>query len=413
MTWSSSVTMRVAIVTESFLPRVNGVTNSVCRVMEHLAGRGHQVLVVAPGPGPDGHAGQPVRLTRGVALPFYRSFVLGVPSRQVTGVLADFEPDVIHLAAPLTLGASGVAAARRLDVPAVAVFQTDVVGFARRYGLRGADHLVWAWIRRIHEQADRTLAPSRPTMEELGRRGVPRLALWRRGVDGRRFDPSHRSEALRARLAPDGEVLVGYVGRLAAEKRPSLLRHLTGLPGVRLVVVGDGPAERRLRRLLPDAVFTGFQTGRDLSELVASLDVFVHTGADETFCQAVQEALAAGVPVVAPAAGGPLDLVRHGFNGLLYEPDDTDELRDAVATLTADPVLRRRMARHALLSVRGNDWNSVCDELIGHYEDVRFGTGTARPRTPAAAARCVSCCGTANGVMPGRDGDVTRGRLPA
>ncbi|MCO6010769.1 glycosyltransferase family 1 protein [Actinoallomurus purpureus] len=365
--------MKVAIVTESFLPRVNGVTNSVCRVVEHLAGRGHEVLVVAPGPGPDGHAGQPVRLTRGVALPFYRSFVVGIPSRQVTAVLSDFGPDVIHLAAPLTLGASGIAAARRLDVPTVAVFQTDVVGFARRYGLRGADHLVWSWLRRIHEQADRTLAPSRPTLDELHRRGVPRLALWARGVDDERFHPRHRSAALRARLAPDGQVVVGYVGRLAVEKRPSLLRHLADTPGVRLVVVGDGPAGRRLQRMLPEAVFTGFRTGHELSELVASLDVFVHTGADETFCQAVQEALAAGVPVVAPAAGGPLDLVRPGHNGLLYPPDDVGALRAAVAGLVADPAMRRGLAARARPSVRGRDWTTVCEELVGHYDAVRFG----------------------------------------
>ncbi|MCO5967714.1 glycosyltransferase family 4 protein [Actinoallomurus soli] len=365
--------MKVAIVTESFLPRVNGVTNSVCRVVEHLAGCGSEVLVVAPGPGPGGHAGQPVRLTRGVALPFYRSFVVGVPTRQVTAVLSEFGPDVVHLAAPVTLGASGVAAARRLDVPTVAVFQTDVVGFARRYGLRGADHLVWAWLRHLHEQADRTLVPSTPTLDLLRRRGLPRLALWARGVDDRRFHPRHRSAELRARLAPDGRLLVGYVGRLAAEKRPSLLRHLADLPDVRLVVVGDGPAGRRLRRILPEAVFTGFRTGRELSELVASLDVFVHTGADETFCQAVQEALAAGVPVVAPAAGGPLDLVKPGYNGLLYPPDDAASLRAAVARLVADAPMRRRMAAHARLSVRGRDWDTVCAELVGHYHAVRSG----------------------------------------
>jgi phosphatidylinositol alpha 1,6-mannosyltransferase len=372
--------VRVAIVTESFLPQVNGVTNSVCRVLEYLAGQGHEALVVAPGPGPgsDDHAGQPIRLTPGVALPFYRSFIVGLPTRQVTAVLRDFQPDVVHLAAPFTLGASGVAAARRLDVPAVAVFQTDLVGFARRYGLRGADQLMWAWLRHLHEGADRTLVPSRATFEALQRRGVPRLALWARGVDGRRFHPCHRSAALRARLSPAGEVLVGYVGRLATEKRVSMLRHLTGIPGMRLVVVGDGPAERRLRRILPDAVFTGFRTGQELSELVASLDVFVHTGADETFCQAVQEGLASGVPVVAPAAGGPLDLVRPGANGLLYPPDDADALRAAVETLVADRALRNRLAGEARPSVRGRDWSNICAELITHYDAVRSGAPERR-----------------------------------
>jgi phosphatidylinositol alpha 1,6-mannosyltransferase len=369
--------VRIAIVTESFLPHVNGVTNSVCRVMEHLTQRGHEVLVVAPGPGPDDHDGL-LRLTPGVSLPFYRSFVVGLPTRQVTAALRDFRPDVVHLASPLLLGTSGIAAARRLDVPSVAVFQTDLVGFARRYGLRGADAMVWAWLRHIHERTDRTLVPSRPTLNELRRRGFPRLALWARGVDDQRFHPRHRSAELRARLAPGGEVLVGYVGRLAPEKRPWMLSHLTGLPGVRLVVVGDGPARRRLERLLPGALFTGFRTGQDLSELVASLDVFVHTGADETFGQAVQEGLAAGVPVVAPASGGPLDLVRPGHNGLLYPPDDPAALRAAVAALTADASLRTRMGGHARLSVHGRDWGGICDQLLGHYEAVLQGTVTER-----------------------------------
>jgi phosphatidylinositol alpha 1,6-mannosyltransferase len=376
----SAVTLtavKVAIITESFLPHVNGVTNSVCRVLEHLASRGHEVLVVAPGPGPDDHAGR-LRLTPGVPLPFYRSFVVGLPSRQVTAELRDFRPDVVHLAAPLMLGTSGFAAARRLDVPTVAVFQTDLVGFARRYGLRGGDRLVWALLRRIHERADRTLVPSRPTMEELARHGFSRLMLWGRGVDDQRFHPRHRSAELRARLAPNGEVLVGYVGRLAPEKRPWMLANLAGIPGVRLVVVGDGPARKRLERLLPEAVFTGFRTGQELSEVVASLDVFVHTGADETFGQAVQEALAAGLPVVAPASGGPLDLVRPGYNGLLYPPDDPAALRAAVATLVTDPSLRATMGAHARASVRGRDWATICDELIGHYDAVRAGTATGQ-----------------------------------
>jgi phosphatidylinositol alpha 1,6-mannosyltransferase len=366
--------VKVAIVAESFLPRVNGVTNSVCRVLDHLAVRGHDVMVIAPEPGPAVCAGFPVRLTPGRPLPFYPSFVVGLPTRQVEAELRDFRPDVVHLASPLVLGASGAAAARRLGIPAVAVFQTDVAGFARRYGFRGTDRVIWNWLRHVHEQAARTLVPSTPTLRELRRRGVPRLSLWARGVDQRRFHPRHRSAELRARLAPGGEVLVGYVGRLAAEKRPRLLARLAGIPGARLVVVGNGPQERRLRELLPDAVFTGFRTGRELSELVASLDVFVHTGADETFCQAVQEGLASGVPVVAPAAGGPLDLVRPGYNGLLFPPDDTAEFRAAVATLVRDGAERERMSVRARRSVHGRTWDVIGDELMCHYEEAVHGS---------------------------------------
>jgi len=158
----------------------------------------------------------------------------------------------------------------------------------------------------------------------------------------------------------------------------SLLGRLVGIPGSRLVVVGDGPEEERLRGLLPEAAFTGFKTGQDLSELVASLDVFVHTGANETFCQAVQEGLASGVPVVAPAAGGPLDLVRPGVNGLLFTPSDGTALRAAVSTLVADPVMRTRMGESALRSVRGRTWDAVCDELLDHYAQAMYGSAARR-----------------------------------
>ncbi|XVQ10229.1 glycosyltransferase family 4 protein [Spirillospora sp. CA-255316] len=369
--------MKVTIVTESFLPRVNGVTNSVCRVTEQLAARGHEVLVIAPAPGRDRYAGQAVRTVPALTLPCYRSFALGVPTARMRAAVRDFDPDIVHLASPVVLGAGGLTAARELDVPAVAVFQTDVAGFVRRYGLGAASPAVWRWLRRLHARADLTLVPSSPLLAELERRGVPRLALWARGVDQERFNPGHRSEPLRARLAPDGEVLVGYVGRLAAEKRPRMLAALSGVPGTRLVVVGDGPEEDRLRRLLPGAVFTGFRTGRELSELVASLDVFVHTGADETFCQAVQEGLASGVPVVAPAAGGPLDLVRPGHNGLLFDPDDAAAMRTAVAALAGDPLLRRLMSLNARRSVRGRSWDMICDQLLGHYADLLGGTAAS------------------------------------
>lgn len=391
--------VKVTIVTESFLPLVNGVTNSVCRVTEQLAARGHEVLVIAPGPGPaispaatsaiqalpnvrpfsryteraGRYAGQTVQTLPAVALPRYRSFSLGIPTGRLRAAVRDFQPDVIHLASPFAVGAGGLAAAHDLDVPTVAVFQTDVAGFVRRYGLGAVSPAIWWWLRRLHTGADLTLAPSSPIVEELRRRGVPRVALWQRGVDQERFSPRHRSEALRAELAPNGEVLIGYVGRLAAEKRPRMLARLADLPGTRLVLVGDGPERDRLRRLLPGAAFTGFRTGTELSELVASLDIFVHTGADETFCQAVQEGLSSGVPVVAPASGGPLDLVTPGHNGLLFAPDDAGDLREAVAGLAGDPLLRRLMSLNARRSVRDRTWDAICDQLLAHYAGVRGG----------------------------------------
>lgn len=362
--------MRVAVVTESFLPQVNGVTNTVIRILEHLAARGHEAVIVAPSPGQAQYAGFPVVSVPGVALPGYREFKLGLPTRRVEKILRAFRPDLVHLASPIALGAAGARAARRIGVPCVAVFQTDVAGFARQYGFRGTDAVIWSWIRHIHRQADLTLAPSRASCEQLRGQGVPRLALWARGVDAARFSPAHRDQTLREWLLGDREVLVGYVGRLAGDKRVHLLAHLADLPKVRIAAVGDGPAATSLRALIPSAALPGFLSGQALSAAYASLDVFVHTGADDTFGQCVQEAMASGVPVVAPAVGGPLDLVRPGSTGLLYEPDDTGDLRRRVAELVSDPVLRARYGAAAREIVLSRSWTSVCDELLGHYDAV-------------------------------------------
>jgi phosphatidylinositol alpha 1,6-mannosyltransferase len=359
--------MRVALVTESFLPQVNGVTNSVCRILEHLASHGHEAIVIAPGPGPQEYAGFPVVAVPGVGLPGYREFRLGLPTRRVERILREFAPDVVHLASPIALGAAGARAARRIGVPCIAVFQTDVAGFARQYGFRGTDAVIWSWIRHIHRQAELTLVPSRSSYEQLRAQGIPRLALWRRGVDAERFNPRHRDDGLRAWLLGDREVLVGYVGRLAGDKRIHLLAHLAGLPKVRIVAVGDGPAAPSLRALIPDAALPGFMTGEALSAMYASLDIFVHTGADDTFGQCVQEAMASGVPVVAPASGGPLDLVAPGRTGLLYDPHDVVQLRARVGGLAADPELRAQYGAAARETVVGRSWAAVCDELLGHY----------------------------------------------
>ncbi len=364
--------MRVAIVSESFLPQVNGVSNTVRHVADRLRATGHDVLVIAPGPGPDLHRDVPVVRVRSVGLPGYRSFPVGLPDPLVHRALAEFAPDVVHLASPIMLGAVGLRAARRLGLPTVAVYQTDVGGFARQYGLH-AEAAVSGWVGRLHRRCTRTLVPSMASYRQLDALGVDDLHLWGRGVSLDLFGPERRDTDLHRRWAavgPDGTatVVVGYVGRLAPEKQVHRLTELADLPQVQLVVVGDGPESSRLRRLLPGAVFTGQLQGAELARAFASLDVFVHTGESETFCQTIQEAQASGVAVVAPAAGGPLDLVQHGRSGLLFDVADRASLRRQVASLVDDPEARSALTRAALARVAGQTWTRLVDDLVRvHY----------------------------------------------
>ena len=366
--------MRVAIVAESFLPQVNGVSNSVTRVLEHLRRTGHEALVIAP----DNPRGEPPadRIHDGIRVhrvpsrmfPKVTTLPLGVPMPRMLKVLRGFDPHVVHLASPALLGYGGVKAARWLGVPTVAVYQTDVPGFAASYGIPMTSRAAWAWFRHLHTLADRTLAPSTVTMESLVSHGFPRVHRWARGVDVLRFAPSGRDELLRRQWSPQGKPIVGFVGRLAPEKHVERLTGLANTDAVQVVIVGDGVDRKKLQSAMPTAVFTGALYGEELATAYASMDVFVHPGEHETFCQVVQEALASGLPVIAPDAGGPRDLVTPCRTGLLLAVDEFEaRLPSAVDHLISE---RGRYALAARRSVLGRSWPVICDELLGHYEAV-------------------------------------------
>jgi phosphatidylinositol alpha 1,6-mannosyltransferase len=368
--------VRIAYVTESFPPVVNGVAVTAMRVAEHLVRRGHQPLVIAPEPAAaspcaDAEFSYPVVRMPSVPLPVYPEFRVGLPGPRIRAAIAEHGADLVHLAGPIMFGASGGSAGRKLGLPVVAVYATDMAAYARTYHLgRPGEKFAWNLTRRIHNACDLTLSPSTATAADLVARGFERVSVWGRGVDTERFDPAKRSETLRRELAPRGEVIVGYVGRLAAEKRLDLLSGVAAVPGVRLVIVGAGPAEAIAKRVLPSALFLGQRQGDELARLYASLDIFVHSGPHETFGNTLQEAAASGLPVVAPAAGGPLDLVEDNVTGFLVAPGNADALTAAVTALASDWQLRTAQGHAARRSMLDRSWSARGDELIGHYEAV-------------------------------------------
>ena len=366
--------VRVAIVAESFLPNVNGVSNSVLRVIEHLRRTGHESLIIAPDnprgepPADKIHDGIRVHRVPSRMFPKITSLPLGVPRLRMVKVLRGFEPDVVHLASPALLGYGGLHAARFLGIPTVAVFQTDIAGFAKSYGIGAASRAAWAWNRHLHSRADRTLAPSTAAMEDLIAHRIPRVHKWARGVDITGFAPSARDGRLRAAWSPEGKPIVGFVGRLAPEKHVERLAALSERTDLQVVIVGDGIDRQRLESQLPSAIFTGALYGEELAAAYASMDIFVHPGEHETFCQAVQEAMASGLPVIAPNMGGPRDLVAPYRTGLLLPVDEFQaKLPESVDHLIAE---RPRYSVAARRSVLSRTWPAICDELLGHYEGV-------------------------------------------
>ncbi|MBU6380695.1 MAG: glycosyltransferase family 1 protein [Acidobacteria bacterium] len=361
--------MRIAVVTEAFLPQVNGVTNSVLRLLEFCKVQGHDVLIIAPESegAPTEYLGYKIKHVPSISMK--KLIPMAVPRKYLEPLLEGFQPDVIHLASPIFLGHYVARIAKRAGIPTVSVYQTDIAGFARHYGLTIAHNTLKKWISRIHQASDITLAPSKWACRDLEQSGVKNVRLWKRGVDLVNFAPTRRDESLRVNIAGSRDkIIVGYVGRLANEKRIDDLAILDRQPHIKLVIVGDGPAAPRLRKELPNARFVGYQSGTELARYVASFDIFVHTGKHETFCQGIQESLASGVPVIGPDTGGPVDLIEHGVTGLLIDTADPHQLLEAVETLRSHSSLDL-MQLAARKSVEHRTWDYINQQLMGHYLD--------------------------------------------
>lgn len=376
--------MRIALVAETFLPKVDGIVNTLCQLLEHLDRHGHEALVLAPSGAPVRYAGHRVLGLPSLPMPFYPELRVALPTPSAMRALEAYAPDLVQVANPLILGVSVKRWALARGIPVAASYHTDVPGFTARWGLKPLVPLAWAGMRAAHRGAALNLCPSRATAEELARQGFENLAVWGRGVDTERFHPRKRSPMWRARLSagePERPLLL-YVGRLSPEKRVDWIADvLDALPEARLAVVGDGPARGSLEARFAGrpVVFTGYLRGEDLAAAYASADHFVFVGANETLGNVVLEAMASGLPVVAPASGGVLEHLRHEQTGLLFEPDRRESLIAATARLLADPALAARLAQGARAEAEASPWEGVLTELVARQRGL---IAASRPQAP-------------------------------
>ena len=373
--------MRVAIVTESFLPQVNGVTNSVVRVLETLKQNEYEAIVIAPTSVSEKHLGFKVHTAASISV---LQFPIAMPGFSIARTLEDFAPDVIHVAAPFMLGAQAISWGHRNNVPTVAIYQTDVAGYLERYNLAFAKPAMEKILLSIHQNATLNLAPTSIAAEYLKTLGLGGVRVWGRGVDLDLFNPNHaldpRSVEFRKRHAPNGEKLVGFVGRLAAEKQVGRMAELFGTAGVRFVVVGDGPEREKLEESFQGQAvsFTGALTGLELARAYAALDVFVHFGTEETFGQTIQEAQASAVAVIAPNVGGPSQLIDSGKNGILVDPGIPGAYRMALEELLGDSRKLTEISKLAVESVQGRSWSSNNAKLLGYYQEASLRSRASR-----------------------------------
>ncbi|HEY7853606.1 MAG TPA: glycosyltransferase family 1 protein [Aquiluna sp.] len=373
--------MRVAIVTESFLPKVNGVTNSVLRVLETIKQNEFEAIVIAPTSESEKHLGFNVYTANSISV---LQFPVAMPGPSISKVLEDFGPDVIHVAAPFLLGAQAISWGQRNYVPTVAVYQTDVAGYLERYNLAFAKPAMEKVLYSIHQNATLNLAPTKIAADYLKSLGLGGVRIWGRGVDLDLFNTENANHedsiAFKNRHAPNGEKLIGFVGRLAAEKQVGRMAELFGLDGVRFVVIGDGPERQKLEAAFSghQVSFTGTMTGLDLARAYAALDIFVHFGTEETFGQTIQEAQASGVPVIAPNVGGPSQLIESGKTGLLVNPDRPLGYREAVSYLLSDESALGEISKLAVQTVQGRSWSSNNARLVSYYQEASLSLRASR-----------------------------------
>ncbi|MES2693764.1 MAG: glycosyltransferase family 1 protein [Verrucomicrobiota bacterium] len=367
--------MKLALVTETFPPEINGVAMTFGTIVCELGQRGHAVTVYRPRrrdlPAADTHPEYVEVPVPGMPIPRYPMLRLGLPAgRRLRAAWKVERPDLVHVATEGPLGATAVSAARALGIPVTSSFHTNFHAYTKHYGFGLFHRPVLGWLRHVHNRTRRTFAPTRELCRELAELGFRDLAVLSRGVDTRQFHPAHRANELRANwgAGPEDPVVV-HAGRMAAEKNYDLLFHAYAAmraanPRCRFVVVGDGPLRPRLQRAQPHVTFTGFVPRAELARHYASADIYIHASLTETFGNVLTEAMASGLAVAGFDYAAAREFVRHGQNGLVVPCDQPDALVEAAVLLARDPVLRTRLRQPARAAVEAQSWERV----IGGFE---------------------------------------------
>ncbi|MFM1812212.1 MAG: hypothetical protein RLZZ336_1150 [Cyanobacteriota bacterium] len=372
--------MKIALFTETFLPKVDGIVTRLTKTVQHLVAAGDEVLIFCPEGAPPDYCGARVVGVPAMPLPLYPELKLALPRPAVAEALEQFGPDLVHVVNPAVLGLGGIWLARTKGYPLVASYHTHLPKYLEHYGMGMLEPLLWELLKAAHNQAALNLCTSTAMVQELSDKGIQHTALWQRGVDTELFRPELRSQAMRERLlngrSDTGQLLL-YIGRLSAEKQIERIRPvLDAMPDARLALVGDGPYRQQLETLFAGSAthFVGYLAGEDLAAAYASGDAFLFPSSTETLGLVLLEAMAAGCPVVAANRGGIPDIVSDGVNGCLYEPDGADggagSLTAATRRLLDDRTRLQELRGAARREAERWGWGGATEQLRGYYRQV-------------------------------------------
>lgn len=360
--------------TETFLPSTDGIVTRLTACIDWLTKDGHVVQVIAPDLGVYQYNEAEIKGVPARTLSFYRSKQFALPNRLVKEYLQEFKPDVVHVVNPALLGFSGIRASKKLGLPLVASYHTNVAQYMDYYNLSPLKGLIWWYFRKLHNQADLNVCTSKTVQQELLERDFHNVHVWKRGVDTDMFKPDNYNQKVRERLTQgrsDSKLLL-YVGRLAPEKEIEKIKDvLQSSEDFSLAIVGDGPHRENLERHFEGThtVFTGFMHGKELAEAYAAADVFVFPSTTETLGLVIGEAMASGLPLVAAKSGPTCEQIEDGRTGLLYDPEKEGDFTDTVRRFE-DDTLRKRLATNARNDIADFGWTEVAKQLLGWYRQV-------------------------------------------
>ena len=367
--------MRIALFTETFLPKVDGIVTRLKHTVEQLQKLGDEVCVFCPEGGMTEYKGAQIAGVSGFPLPLYPELKLALPRPSIGEALERFQPDLIHVVNPAVLGLAGIYYAKQMDVPLVASYHTHLPKYLEHYGLGMLEGVLWELLKAMHNQARINLCTSTAMQQELTDHGIENVQVWQRGVDTELFRPELASREMRDRLTqghPDAPILL-YIGRLSAEKEVDRIKPvLEAIPGARLALVGDGPHREELEKHFEGTPthFAGYLGGEELGAAYASADAFVFPSRTETLGLVLLEAMAAGCPTVAANAGGIPDIVTDGANGFLFDPLDEEGAIKATKRLLAARAERELLRRNARMEAERWGWRAATQQLQRFYGDV-------------------------------------------
>jgi glycosyltransferase involved in cell wall biosynthesis len=373
--------LRVAVVTETYPPEINGVAMTIARLVQGLQARDHQIQLIRPRQHavelPMSRPNFEEILSRGMAIPRYDALRLGLPAKQtLTRLWSRKRPDLVHIVTEGPLGWSALEAASKLRLPVTSGFHTNFHSYSQHYGIGWLKKPILGYLRKFHNRTQATVVPTAQLRRELEGQGYCNLQVVARGVDTRLFSPAHRSAALRAQWGAAGDApVVLSVGRLAPEKNlPLVLEAFAALrrqvPGARLVLVGDGPERSALEKRHPEHVFAGTRRGEDLGAHYASADLFLFPSLTETFGNVTLEAMASGLAVVAFDYGAAAEHIKQGRNGLVAGYGDVREFTELAVHVAGDAARLRELGARARVTAEHLDWERVSSDFENVLVDI-------------------------------------------